>query len=25
MQCPFTFEEFEEMEKVVLEAFSWNL
>jgi hypothetical protein len=24
MQCPFTFEEFEEMERFVLEVFSWN-
>ena len=25
MQCPFSFEEFEEMEKFVLEVFAWNL
>jgi hypothetical protein len=25
MECPFTFEEFEEMERFVFEAFAWNL
>lgn len=24
MECPFSFQEFEEMEKVVLQVFSWN-
>jgi len=25
MQCPFTFNEFIEMERVILETFEWNL
>lgn len=25
MQCPFTFDEFIEMERVILEIFEWNL
>ena len=25
MQCPFTFEEFIEMERVILTVFEWNL